>query len=152
MCIRDSNQPNRGTQTFAITELIDMFPSICELANVPVPDYMQGTSFVPLVKNPEQPWKKAAFSQFHRRPKVSADGKRYMGYVINTDEYHYIEWYAWNAKKGERGAFKTAELYDAINDEHETINLANDDNYAPQIALLSKQLAAGWKAALPPVQ
>jgi len=147
--VRAPNQPNRGVQTFAITELVDLFPSICELAGIEVPDYAQGTSFVPLMDKPEQAWKKAAFSQFHRRPRVSADGKRYMGYSINTPEYHYIEWYGWNHETGERGDYKGAELYDAVNDPTETINIAEVPESKEAVTNLSAQLAAGWRSARP---
>ena len=149
MIIRYPNQENRGAQTFEITELIDLFPSLCELANIDVPDYMQGTSFVPLIKQPEGPWKSAAFSQFHRRPKVSADGKRYMGYSINTKKYHYIEWYTWDHKTGTRGILKNWELFDSENDPNETVNIAGEQKNRQTIIDLSKQLAGGWQKALP---
>lgn len=149
MIIRYPNQENRGAQTHEITELIDMFPSLCELAGVEIPDYMQGTSFVPLIKNPERQWKNAAFSQFHRRPRVSADGKRYMGYSINTKRYHYIEWYAWNPKTGTRGELQNNELYDSKNDPTETINIVKQAQVSAVVTQLSKQLADGWQKAVP---
>lgn len=149
MIIRYPNQKNRGAQTFEITELIDMFPSICELAEIEVPNYLQGTSFVPLINDPKRKWKDAAFSQFHRRPKVSADGNRYMGYSINTKKYHYIEWYIWNAKTGTRGALKDIELYDRKNDPNETVNIAKQKLHNDVIKELSEKLASGWKKALP---
>jgi len=113
MIVRYPNQKNRGAQTQEITELVDMFPSLCELAGIKVPDYMQGNSFVPLLENPERKWKKAAFSQFHRRPRITPDGKRYMGYSLNTKDYHYIEWYTWNHETGLRGKLTDIELYDS---------------------------------------
>lgn len=149
MIIRYPNQENRGAQTFEITELIDMFPSLCELAGIEIPDYMQGTSFVPLIKDPKRQWKKAAFSQFHRRPKVSADGKRYMGYSINTKKYHYIEWYNWDPKTGTKGELKSTELYDSENDPHETVNIAYEKTFANVVKELSGQLAEGWQKARP---
>ena len=149
MIIRYPDQKNRGVQTFAFTELVDMFPSLCELAGIEVPDYMQGTSFVPLLENPELPWKTAAFSQFHRRPNVSADGKRYMGYSINTKEFHYIEWYRWDHKTGTRGEYTTAELYDRQNDPFEKENIAENEDFKKVVEGLSKQLADGWKKAMP---
>jgi len=109
LMVRYPKQALRGVKTFAITELVDIFPSLCELAGVEIPDYMEGKSFVPLLENPDRKWKSAAFSQFHRRPKVSADGQRYMGYSINTDTYHYIEWYRWDHKSGTRGDFVSSE-------------------------------------------
>ena len=149
MIIRYPNQENRGSQTFEITELIDMFPSICEIAGVEIPAYMQGTSFVPLIKDPDRKWKSAAFSQFHRRPKVSADGKRYMGYSINTKEHHYIEWYTWNHKTGIKGDFVDRELYDRVNDPHEKTNIARNPSSQNTVEKLSAQLAKGWKNARP---
>lgn len=149
MIIRYPNQENRGVQTFEITELIDMFPSLCELAGIEVPDYIQGTSFAPLIKDPKRAWKDAAFSQFHRRPKVSADGNRYMGYSINTKKYHYIEWYTWNHKTGTRGELKDIELYDRENDPNETANIATQKSLSKVIEELSKKLAGGWKKAQP---
>ena len=99
--IRTPDQKNRGLQTMSITELVDLFPTICDLADIDVPDYMEGTSLLPIFADSDVQLKNAAFSQFHRRPKVSADGKRYMGYSINTDEYHYIEWYDWNLENND---------------------------------------------------
>ena len=149
MIVRYPNQKNRGAQTNEITELVDMFPSLCELAGIEIPSYMQGNSFVPLLENPERKWKKAAFSQFHRRPKVTPNGKRYMGYSLNTKDYHYIEWYTWNHNTGLRGEITDVELYDSKNDPHETINIANKKTNKAIVEKLAKQLAAGWKNAQP---
>lgn len=149
MIVRYPNQKNRGEQTFEITELVDMFPSLCELAGIETPEYMQGTSFVPLINEPTRPWKSAAFSQFYRRAKVSADGKKYMGYSINTKEYHYLEWYSWDPKTGTRGDFKDAELFDSKNDPTETVNIANEKENSELVKKLSKQLADGWRKAKP---
>ena len=149
LIVRYPDQKKRGIQTEAFTELVDIFPSLCELAEIEIPDYMQGTSFVPLLNEPDLKWKDAAFSQFHRRPKVSADGKRYMGYSINTSNYHYIEWYDWFPKKGERGEFKVAELYDLINDPTETNNIAVEEKNAELLNQLSAQLEKGWRNAIP---
>ncbi len=145
MIIRYPEQRLRGVETQAITELVDMFPSLCELAGIPVPDYMQGSSFAPLLEDPSLPWKRAAFSQFHRRPKVSADAQRYMGYSINTEQYHYIEWYTWDHKAGLRGDFMRAELYDRLNDPHERTNIAEAVENQALVQQLSSQLAAGWR-------
>ena len=126
-----------------------MFPSLCELAGIEVPNYMQGTSFVPLIKDPKREWKDAAFSQFHRRPRHSADGNRYMGYSINTKKYHYIEWYTWDPKTGTRGELKNIELFDREDDPNEKTNIAGQEALNQVIAGLSKKLADGWKKAKP---
>lgn len=150
--IRSPNQKNRGVQTDALVELVDLFPSLCELAAIDIPEYMQGTSFVPLIENPDLPWKSAAFSQFHRRPRVSADGNRYMGYSLNTAQYHYIEWYTWDPETGIKGQLRGVELYDRINDPYETVNLAEKEKLDEVKTSLSNQLAEGWRKALPKSQ
>lgn len=149
MIVHYPNQPNAGQQTFGITELIDMFPSLCDLAGIDKPSYLQGTSFVPLVENPNQDWKSAAFSQFHRRPKVTPDGKRYMGYSIRTITHHFVEWYYWDHKKGQRGELATTELYDILKDPQENENVASKSENSSIIKELSDQLAKGWKSARP---
>ena len=149
LIIRAPNQKNQGIKTHAITELVDLFPTLCELTEITIPDYIQGNSLVPLMDNPEQKWKSAAFSQFHRRPKVSADGKRYMGYSLNTKEYHYIEWYSWNHKTGTKGELKEVELYDRIQDPHEMVNIAKHIEMTEVLKELENKLAIGWRKAFP---
>jgi len=54
----------RGQSTTALVELIDMYPTLCELAGLPAPGHLEGHSFAPLLEHPDRPWKRAAFSQF----------------------------------------------------------------------------------------
>ncbi|WP_430438281.1 sulfatase [Neorhodopirellula lusitana] len=54
----------RGSKTDALVELVDMYPTLCELAGVPQPEHLEGHSFQPLTQNPNLAWKSAAFSQF----------------------------------------------------------------------------------------
>lgn len=54
----------RGMKTDALVELVDMYPTLCELAGLSLPDHLEGHSFAPLLSDPDQPWKQAAFSQF----------------------------------------------------------------------------------------
>ena len=59
--IRYPGQKLRGIETYAITELVDLFPSLCELAGIEVPDYTQGTSWVPLLNDPRTSMEKSSF-------------------------------------------------------------------------------------------
>ncbi|CAM3595848.1 sulfatase [Zobellia roscoffensis] len=60
----DMPETKRGAQTDALVELIDIYPALCELAQIEKPEHIEGLSFVPLLKNPKQKWKTAVFSQF----------------------------------------------------------------------------------------
>jgi iduronate 2-sulfatase len=54
----------RGKSSKALVELVDMYPTLCELAGLPRPNHLEGHSFAPLLDKPDMPWKQAAFSQF----------------------------------------------------------------------------------------
>jgi iduronate 2-sulfatase len=54
----------RGRSSNALVELLDMYPTLCELAGLSVPRHVEGKSFAPLLHDPDREWKKAAYSQF----------------------------------------------------------------------------------------
>lgn len=54
----------RGKSTRALVELVDIYPTLCDLAGIPQPDHLAGRSFAPLLENPELKWKESAVSQF----------------------------------------------------------------------------------------
>ena len=53
-----------GKATDGIVELLDIYPTLCELAGLPTPAHCEGRSFVPLLENPMAQWWKPAISQF----------------------------------------------------------------------------------------
>ncbi len=138
-----------GKRIEALSELVDMFPTLCDLTGVAKADYFEGTSLMPVFENPDLEWKDAVFTQFRRRPKVSKDGQEYMGYSMQTKQYHYIEWYHWDNVKKEKGDFAATELYDHFVDPNETENVAGVSDKTEIIKSLSIQLSKGWKGALP---
>ncbi|WP_407652605.1 sulfatase [Aporhodopirellula aestuarii] len=60
----DMPESVRGSKTDALVELVDMYPTLCELAGIAQPEHLEGHSFHPLIRDPNLPWKTAAFSQF----------------------------------------------------------------------------------------
>ena len=64
MVIWTPDMKQRGATTDALVELVDIYPTLCELTGVALPAHLEGHSFAPLLNEPQQIWKKAAFSQF----------------------------------------------------------------------------------------
>ncbi|MER2490758.1 sulfatase [Catenovulum sediminis] len=54
----------QALRTNALVELIDIYPTVSELANIPQANHVEGSSLVPLIKNPDLKWKDSALSQF----------------------------------------------------------------------------------------
>jgi uncharacterized sulfatase len=100
-----------------------------ELCGLPAPDSLQGTSFVPLLREPDREWKKAAFS--------FASVNR--GWSVRTERYRYSEW----------DGGKAAILYDYQTDPHEFRNLAGDPDHRETAERMRALLKAGWRGALP---
>ncbi len=138
-----------GKKTNGIVELIDVYPSLCELAGLPVPDGLEGRSFVPLLESPEKPWKPAAFSQ-HTREFYKRDqypNRDVMGYSVRTDRYRFTRWQRGPA--GKPGEVIATELYDYQKGPREKVNLAGDPAYAALVREMTVLLEKGGSAALP---
>lgn len=60
------NMPSkyRGQTTDALVELVDMYPTLCDLAGIDIPKHLEGHSFAPLLESPKRRWKAAVFSQY----------------------------------------------------------------------------------------
>ncbi|MBM4031865.1 MAG: sulfatase [Planctomycetes bacterium] len=135
LIFRAPGQKKPGAKTDALAEFVDIYPTLCELCGLPLPDGLEGTSLAPLLDDPARPWKKAAFSQYPR-------GKA-MGYSLRTDRHRYTEWQE-NRKAVAR------ELYDYQADPAGNANIADKPENKDLVAQLSKLLNDGWRAALPP--
>ncbi|MCK5176042.1 MAG: sulfatase, partial [Planctomycetes bacterium] len=126
-----------GKRTSALTEFVDIYPTLCELAGLDLPDHLEGTSVAPLLVDPELPWKTAAFSQYPRW--------RVMGNAMRTERYRYIEWVDVKTKE-----IKVRELYDHQLDPSENNNVADDPDYLKIVKKLHRQMKTGWKGCAPP--
>ena len=54
----------RGQHSEALVELVDIYPTLCELTNLPVPEHLAGESFASILNDPKEEGKEYAVSQF----------------------------------------------------------------------------------------
>jgi arylsulfatase A-like enzyme len=83
----------KGVHTKSLVEFVDIYPTLCDLTGLQKPAYLEGTSLVPILKNPCAEVKKVAISQYPRGKKLGYDNKEeFMGYSIRTEKYRYTRW------------------------------------------------------------
>ncbi|MGV3515897.1 sulfatase [Luteitalea sp.] len=111
----------RGATTRALAELVDLYPTLADLAGLTAPGPLDGQSLAPVIASPTREVRDAAFTQ------------AYNGYAVRTDRWRYMEWAA-----GAEGR----QLYDLAADPAETRNLADEPAHAAVVADLSARLAA----------
>lgn len=133
LMIRMPGARANGKPCNALVEFVDLYPTLCELAALPVPTGLAGKSLVPLLTGAATTVKDAAFSQFPRKH----EGHDYMGYAMRTERYRYIEWL-----DAVSGKVVAQELYDHQTDPGESENRAVRPENAAVLAQLSVQL---WK-------
>lgn len=132
-------QKSTGQRTRALVEFVDMYPTLTELAGLPLPAHLEGSSFVPLLIDPAKAWKTAAFSQYLRPGKDAV-----MGRTIRTDRWRYTEWVS-NEKE-----IMGVELYDEQADPQENVNVAAVAANEAVVKEMAQRLRDGWRAARPP--
>lgn len=54
----------KGQKSDALVEMVDIFPTLSDLAGLKRPEHLEGHSIVPVLKNPAIKWQEAAFSLF----------------------------------------------------------------------------------------
>jgi arylsulfatase A-like enzyme len=98
--------------------LLDIYPTLAELCNLPNKKELEGNSIVPLLKNPSTAWAHAS---------LTTHG--YKNHAVRTEKWRYIRY--------EDGS---EELYDHEKDPQEWKNLAKDARFASVKAELAKSL------------
>lgn len=107
---------NTSVQVNSPTEFVDLFPTLCELSGLSIPENLDGKSLLPLINQSNDVIKKYAVSQWHKG-KVT-------GYSFRTENFRYTVW----IDKKKSTEFITSsdivaqELYDYSKDPLETIN------------------------------
>ncbi|NNE91758.1 MAG: sulfatase [Verrucomicrobiales bacterium] len=127
----------------ALVESVDLYPTLAELAGLPIDPELEGHSFMPLLEKPDRPWKTAAFSQYQRVIPGYGKISRGMGYSMRTDRYRLTEWRVPGTD------FVEYELYDHQTDPQEDVNLANQDSHREVLERLKARMKQGWKLFSP---
>ncbi len=132
-----------GTTADHLLGHIDLCPTILELAGAKLPEFLDGKSFIPLLKNP-----KAINETTWREPVVIENwqakrnrGKNFLG-AYSGLRYHnkiYVEWI--NGDK---------EFYDFSKDPYE-LNNAFDDLSSPEQQLLKRDLLSSRHVSMNPI-
>ena len=138
VCAPGSKAP--GSKTKALVEFVDIYPSLADLAGLPAPKGLEGTSFAPLLDDPNLPGKRAALSQYPR--------KRAMGRSMRTDRYRFTLWQS----QGKTPKTLAVELYDHQSDPQENENLAIQPEHAELVKTLTAELQKCWDQSHRPVK
>ena len=133
LIIAAPNTKARGKTSDRIVELVDLYPTLADLAALPRPQPLDGASLRPLLDNPKARWNRPAFTQVQRGG--------FPGYSVRTERWRYTEW-----DDGARGA----ELYDHEKDPRELNNLAGHPRHAKAQADLKQLVRANWPARVQP--
>jgi arylsulfatase A-like enzyme len=99
-------------------DFLGIYPTLCDLAGLPLPGHLQGASLKPLLSDPAAAWERPAISTMKQG-----------NHAVRTDRWRYIRY----AGGGD-------ELYDEHADPHEWTNLASRPEHAALKAELAKWL------------
>lgn len=126
-----------GIKPVAMSEFVDIFPTLCDLVNIPKPNYLDGVSLVPAIKNPESQIRKYALSQYPR-------GNNVMGYSIRTERFRYTVWMSKGFRTNmpyNKNLVLATEMYDYVKDPLEKESVFDKPEYAKERAKLEKLFA-----------
>lgn len=96
-----------GTTNDQPISLVDLYPTLTELAGLDLPVHVEGRSVIPLIEDPGRKRPYAFLSYGPENTAVQTETMRYIRYEDGSEE-----------------------LYDHANDPHEWINLAGSEEYA----------------------
>ena len=112
--------------------LIDLYPTLCDLTKLPLPEHLDGSSLQPLLREP---------TAKRDRPAITCmNGGKNVGYAARDERWRYI-----------RYADGSEELYDHQADPHEWTNLAAKPEHTALKTMLAEFFPKEFKSAARPV-
>ena len=118
-----------------LVEQVDIYPTLCQLAGLPLPKHLQGRSLTPLLESPDAKGKQVAIST------MIAPHTKQRGHSLRTDAFRYIEW-----DEGRGGE----QLFDLRSDRDELHDLSKAPAQAERMDRMRQRLAAHLKAVSSP--
>jgi arylsulfatase A-like enzyme len=97
-----------GTRCNAPVDLVNLYPTLADLAGLPAPAGADGVTLRPLLADPKARWDRPAISTFLRG-----------NHAVYNERWHYI-----------RYADGSEELYDRLQDPNEWVNLASSPKHS----------------------
>lgn len=129
-----------GAKTTALAESVDIYPTLCELAGLPIPHGLDGASFTSALKDPATAKTKEAV--FHAYPRYQKGVGDLIGRAVRTERHRLVEW----KKPAAPANTAILELYDYAADPEETRNLAAEQ---PEIVAKLRDILAKQPEAKP---
>ena len=101
------SSPNhiKNKTTASFTELVDVYPTLCDIANIKAPSYLQGESLIPVLKNPSTILKTEVYTRYKQ------------GEAVIDKDFSYTEFY-----EGEK--YLGNMLYDNLNDYKQNTDIS----------------------------
>lgn len=127
----------KAGKTNSQSEFVDVFPTICNLAGLPIPNQLDGKSLKPLMLDNKASVKEYSVSQYPRKlkkdevKKLGYEKGDLMGYTLRTNKYRYTIWMNDFTSKQVFQANKVyaTELYDYEKDPLEKVNVVKEKSY-----------------------
>ncbi len=130
-----------GAKSDAFVETVDIYPTVCALADLPAPAGLDGQSFAAVLKDPAAATKDHIIHVYPRH----APGKgSVIGRAIRTARHRLVEW----KKPGAPADTADLELYDYETDPQETKNLAGEQ---PEVVANLRAILAKHPEAKPQI-
>jgi len=114
----------KGRVAKGLVEMVDIYPTMAELAHQKIPMQVSGVSLRPILEDVDLTVRSSALTQYNN------------GYSIRTNRYRYTEW-------GDNGSLG-AELYDHESDPEELINIIDQ----PEVKDLQMEMAIQLRARI----
>jgi uncharacterized sulfatase len=113
----------QGVVSKSLVEYVDLFPTLVDLAGIGRPAGLQGKSFAPVLQDPTRPGRESAYTIVMR-------GANKSGRALHTEKFTYLEW-----------PDGSQQLYNAVTDPHEYVNLTQNPQYAESVATMKESLS-----------